>query len=158
VSPPRYPLIRLWDELTAAGLRQTAPESIAGRGPRIRQWANRAPVKMTATVKGSSRRCGSLRQLGGQARHLLSGPREPACFRSTSDSDQNCCGAANCATCHLLPYAPQQTALLFDHLVCAQYEAGRDFMADCLRGLEIDDQLEPRRLLDRQIRRLDAAQ
>jgi hypothetical protein len=47
---------------------------------------------------------------------------------------------------------------LFDHLVSAQHEPGRDLMADRLRGLEIDDQLKPRRLLDRQIRRLDAAQ
>src|SRR5215472_7711321 len=45
----------------------------------------------------------------------------------------------------------------FDHLVGAQHERSRGVMTDRFCCLEID-QLEPRRLLDRQIGRLDAAQ
>jgi hypothetical protein len=40
---------------------------------------------------------------------------------------------------------------LFDHLVCAQHEPGRNLVTDRLRGPEIDDQLEVGRLLDRHI-------
>src|SRR2546428_12162510 len=76
------------------------------------------------------------------------------------ESGQNSSRLFSSASCQKRPNAPQRHVWvsLFDHLVSAQYEAGRDLMADRLRGLEIDDQLEPRRLLDRQIRRLDAAQ
>ena len=45
-----------------------------------------------------------------------------------------------------------------DHLVGAREERLRDYQADCLGGLEIDDQLEGGRLLDRQIRWLGAFQ
>jgi hypothetical protein len=38
---------------------------------------------------------------------------------------------------------------LLDHLIGAQHEPSRDFMSDRRRGLEIDDQLELGRLLDR---------
>src|SRR5438093_10950620 len=76
------------------------------------------------------------------------------------ESGQNSSRLCSSASCQKRPIAPQGDVWvsLFDHLVSAQYEPGRDLMADRLRGLEIDDQLEPRRLLDRQIRRLDAAQ
>src|SRR5262245_37407452 len=79
----------------------------------------------------------------------------PAYVRWTSDSD-HWLGAPLRAIRDLTPCSKKHS--LFDHLVGAQHEAGRDLMADRLRGLEIDDQLEPRRLLDWQIRRLDAAQ
>jgi hypothetical protein len=46
--------------------------------------------------------------------------------------------------------------MLFDHLVCAQHEPGRNLMTDRLRGPEIDDQLEVGRLLDRQVARAGA--
>jgi hypothetical protein len=39
--------------------------------------------------------------------------------------------------------------LLFDHLVGAQHEPGWNVKTDRLRGLKIDNQLEPGRLLDR---------
>src|SRR5262249_60360544 len=39
----------------------------------------------------------------------------------------------------------------FDHLVGAQQQLDRDFMSDCLRGLDIDDQLKPVGLLHRQV-------
>jgi hypothetical protein len=42
---------------------------------------------------------------------------------------------------------------LFDHLIGAQHQAGGNFMADHFRGLQIDDQLEPAWLFDREIGR-----
>src|SRR5262249_36061007 len=44
------------------------------------------------------------------------------------------------------------------HFVGAQHETSRNVVADRLRGAKIDDQLEPRRLLDRQVGWLGAAQ
>ena len=46
--------------------------------------------------------------------------------------------------------------LLFDHLIGALQERLRDGEAERLGGLEIDDQLEFRRWLDRQIAGLGA--
>src|SRR5262245_29401452 len=43
------------------------------------------------------------------------------------------------------------TRILFDHLVCAEHEPGRNLMTDRLRSLEIDDQLELSWLFDGQI-------
>src|SRR5712691_13549178 len=45
---------------------------------------------------------------------------------------------------------------LLDHLVRLQQERGRDREAEGLRGLEVDDQLELRRLLDGKIGGLSA--
>src|SRR5215510_955311 len=54
-------------------------------------------------------------------------------------------------------YGPKaDIATLFDHLVCAQQERLRDREADFFRGLEIEDELEFRGLLDRQIGWLSA--
>ncbi len=53
------------------------------------------------------------------------------------------------AMCQERQFAPQQTADLFDHLVGALLEEPRDFEPDRLRSLEVDDQVELRRLLDR---------
>src|ERR1700686_2844517 len=47
---------------------------------------------------------------------------------------------------------------LFDDLVGAGEQGRRHGQADRLGGLQIDDQLEPRRLLDRQVGRLGAFQ
>src|SRR5216684_84549 len=59
---------------------------------------------------------------------------------------------------HRLDRTSLRLAHLFDHFVRAQYEPGRNLKADRLRGLEIDDQLEVCRLLDRQIGGLGSAQ
>ena len=41
--------------------------------------------------------------------------------------------------------------MLFDHLVGAGEDQRRDREAERVRGLEIDDEIEPNRLLDRQV-------
>lgn len=46
----------------------------------------------------------------------------------------------------------------FDYLVSPQQQPGRNFVADCLRRPEIDDQLKLRRLLYRDVGKFDAAQ
>ena len=58
------------------------------------------------------------------------------------------------ALCQSLPYAPQQISPLFDHLVGAGEQGWRHFEAKRLGSLEVDNQLEFGRLLDRKIGRL----
>jgi hypothetical protein len=56
------------------------------------------------------------------------------------------------------PRRREHPAVSFDHLVCAEEDRGRDRDAEPARRLEIDDQSEPRRQLDRQIAGLIAFQ
>jgi hypothetical protein len=49
--------------------------------------------------------------------------------------------------------APQQTALLFDYLVGAAEQRERHGEPERLGGPQVDDQLDFRELLDRQVRR-----
>jgi len=44
----------------------------------------------------------------------------------------------------------------FDRLIGSQQKTGGNVESECLRGLQIDDQFKVGRLLDRQIRRLNA--
>ena len=53
-----------------------------------------------------------------------------------------------------LTRAPHQRAALFDHLVSQREERRWNCETERPRGLEVDDQLEARWLLDRQVRRL----
>src|SRR5260370_14632066 len=56
-------------------------------------------------------------------------------------------------SCQQETRAAQQTATSFDHLVGAAEQCGQHGEAECLRCLEIDDQFEFGRLLDRQVGR-----
>src|SRR5260370_19953886 len=60
----------------------------------------------------------------------------------------------NDALCQSRPNAAQQNPCLFDQLVSAGEQRRRHGEPERLRGLEIDDQLDLRDLLDRQIGRL----
>jgi hypothetical protein len=55
------------------------------------------------------------------------------------------------AKCQSLPYAPQQTAVLFNHLVSAREQRGRHGHSEYLGGVEVDHYFGFGRLQDRQI-------
>src|ERR1700736_3735948 len=77
--------------------------------------------------------------------------------RNLGPLEQPQCGPALLVTqCHLRTHALQQKAHSFDRLVGATEQRQRHGEAERLRGLEIDDQLDFRGLLDRQIGRLHA--
>ena len=63
----------------------------------------------------------------------LSGPQRRPMFASIADIQSQ--RQRNDAKCQSLPYAPQQSALLFDHLVGAGEELRRNFDAQRVRSL-----------------------
>src|SRR5262249_46275547 len=75
----------------------------------------------------------------------------PRNVRFTPKSDQISAPQRNVAKCHKQTYAVQQRTQLFDHLVGAGENGGRDVEAERPGGLEIDHQLEFHRLLHRQV-------
>ena len=74
-------------------------------------------------------------------------------FRFTPESGLRS-DIAPCPKSHTTRFTVQRTASLFDHLVGAGQQRRGHNETDCLRRLEVDDQFEFGRLLDRQIARL----
>jgi hypothetical protein len=73
-------------------------------------------------------------------------------------ADRDCARTAS-ALRPLRRRAEQRTHVAsFDHLICAGEDRLRDRQAERLGGLEIDDQLEPRRALNRQVGRLGTSE
>ena len=60
--------------------------------------------------------------------------------------------------CQSLPYAPQQSVVLFDHFIGDGKKPGRNRQPKRLCGLEVDHELESCRLHDWQVARLLALQ
>src|SRR5258708_13769836 len=60
--------------------------------------------------------------------------------------------------CQLWTHAPQQTAWSLDHLVGTREQRRRHSETERLRGCKIDDEIEFRGLLDRDVGRLRPAQ
>src|SRR5665811_1283072 len=77
----------------------------------------------------------------------------PAHSAVTPIADKHGCGW-NVRYVPIATDAPQQTASLFDHLIGATDQCERDCEAQRLRYFKIDDHLDFRRPLDRQVARL----
>ena len=60
------------------------------------------------------------------------------------------------ALCQLQTHAAQQISALFDHLVGASEQRWRQIESDGVRCLQVDDEFEPVRLLDRELGRIGA--
>src|SRR5271168_431327 len=67
-------------------------------------------------------------------------------------------GNSACPFCQNRTHAPHHLCSLFNHPVGAEQQRLRHLEAECLRSLEIDNQLELGRLLDGKIGRLCASQ
>ena len=67
-------------------------------------------------------------------------------------------GAGNCALARPSAIEPVASMLSLDHLIGQSEYFGRDCPPQSVGGLEVDEQQEFRRLLDRQVGRLGAFQ
>lgn len=101
--------------------------------------ARRSPTREASAVRLSSGRRGASGEAGARA-HKRPGDLQMSAIHSDADE-------------HKLPNnvgeVPIGIGLLFDHFVGASEEHGWNVEPECLRGLEINDQFELRRLLDR---------
>jgi hypothetical protein len=119
--------------------------------------------KLTPVILPPGKRLQLLLELipGRSIAHQTSGRSELAILVDCEpDFPRPCIIEPDRQTSRIQPRDPNRksAARSFDHLVGAQHEHGRNVNTDRLRGLEIDHQLEPRRLLDWHIGGLGAAQ
>src|SRR5207302_9257716 len=95
---------------------------------------------------------------GGTRQQMAQTSRARYCRENQSPASPSAARGTRVAQSSRRPAEVSTRAASFDDLVRADEDRWRHSEAECLGGLEIDDQLERGRLLDRQIGRLGAVQ